>query len=109
MSNSQDPADLQAFQADLKLKLRYLGSFLSLFMIIFGLYLLVNGLFNMVSVPDGETVDQNSGEAAQEDPSGLPNCPSPTTTPSGRINGNGIMTGKDTVQAQSFSAAENPR
>lgn len=51
--------ELLAFQADLKRKLRYIGSFFSIILIVFGLYLLLNGLLALVS---GNTNNQQITE-----------------------------------------------
>jgi nucleoid-associated protein YgaU len=55
--------ELAEFQANLRNKLRYLGSFFSIGLIILGLYLLLNGMMALVTKPAPDT-SGNDKEAA---------------------------------------------
>jgi nucleoid-associated protein YgaU len=56
---SSDTKELADFQAGLKLKLRYFGSFVSIALIIIGLFLLINGLYGIIT-KKSDTVNVNT-------------------------------------------------
>lgn len=83
MKQPKTNPDLLTFQADLKRKFRYLGSFFSIVLIIAGLYLLLNGLLALVSsknanlqISEDEIFDTLSGieQVAENE---IPMCPTP--------------------------------
>lgn len=101
LTNEPNP-EIKAFQADLKLKLRYLGSLFSIVLVIVGLYLLLNGLLaivnshNKTTAPSEAEIFQSLKTETTADATAtpseviatpVPTCPSPSITPSVGVEG----------------------
>ncbi len=127
MTTEAEQQELEEFQANLKIKLRYLGSFFSIALIVIGLYLLLNGMLALVTRPanlnsdDKETAifdTQNPITTPVVSLTSLPGIAGVVTdsTMIGDLNNNnknegGIINGIDTekVSAASLNAEEKSR
>ena len=88
MQTEAEQEELRLFQANLKRKLRYLGSFFSIGLIILGLYLLLNGMMALVTKPSGEILSGDAKESAIFDLSPTPvDSIALSELPGGIING----------------------
>lgn len=95
--------EIAAFQESLKLKLRYLGSFASIALIILGLFLLINGLYGIIT-KKSDTMATDNQESILQD---IESTPEPFVEIINESDGaiiNGVKT--ERVKAETLSSEE---